>query len=262
MNEFEDAILPDDFEETPPQVEETTEETPVSEEVDTLETEQTEELTEQQQEEQRQAFLRVKYNKEEMELDENTARELAQKGLNYDKTLERLQALESDPRLQLFEELAQEQNMTVNDYLDAVKQHREQQKLDELLQQNIPEEYAREMLENKKFREQLEAEKKAKQEEEKKNAEFNEFFETFRQFNGRDFVPNQDQIPPEVWEANQNGTPLKYAFMEHQMKELQSQVKVLQQNKQNEQKAPVGSLSAHGSNDVASEDPFLMGFNS
>lgn len=260
MFEDEDVILPDDFEEAPPQAEETFEETPVSEEVDTIETEQTE--AEQQQEAERQAFLRVKYNKEEMELDENTARELAQKGLNYDKTLERLQALESDPRLSFVEELAREQGMEVNEYLEAVQQFKEQQKLEELLQQNIPEEYAKEMLESRKFREQLEAEKKAKAEEEKKNAEFNEFFETFREATGKDFVPGQDEIPAEVWEAHQNGTPLKYAFMEHQFKQLQSKVQVLQQNKQNEQKAPVGSVSAHGSNDVASEDPFLMGFDS
>jgi hypothetical protein len=36
----------------------------------------------------------------------NGRRELAQKGLNYDKTIERLQALESDPRLSFIEELA------------------------------------------------------------------------------------------------------------------------------------------------------------
>lgn len=259
MLENEDFILPEDFEEAPPQAEESFEETPVSEEVDTLETEQTE--VEEARQEAIQA-LKVKYNKEEMEIPLDDAIPLVQKGLNYDKTLERLQALESDPRLSFVEELAREQGMEVNEYLEAVQQFKEQQKLDELLQQNIPEEYAKEMLENRKFREQLEAEKKAKAEEEQKNAEFNEFFDAFRQFNGKDFVPGQDEIPQEVWEAHANGTPLKYAFMEHQMKQLQSKVQVLTQNKQNEQKAPVGSLSAHGSQSVESEDEFLRGFNS
>ena len=260
MNEFEDAILPDDYQEAPPQAEESFE-TPVSEEVDTLETEQTEEQAEEARQEAIQA-LKVKYNKEEMEIPLDDAIPLVQKGLNYDKTLERLQALESDPRLSFVEELAQEQNMSVPEYLEAVQQMREQQRLDELLQQNIPEEYAREMLESRRFREQLEAEKKAKAAEEQKNAEFQEFFDSYRQFNGKDFVPGTDEIPQEVWEAHASGTPLKYAFMEHQMKELQSQVKVLQQNKQNEQKAPVGSVSAHGSQSVESEDEFLRGFNS
>ncbi len=264
MFEDQDAILPDDFQEAPPQAEESTQE-PVSE--DSFEPEQTEqqeqtELTEEQQEEQRQAFLRVKYNKEEMELDEATARELAQKGLNYDKTLERLQALESDPRLSFVEELAREQGMEVNEYLDAVKAHREQQRLDELIQQNIPEDMAREIMENRKFREQFESERKTKQEEEKKNAEFSEFFEFYRDATGKEFTPGKDEIPPDVWEANQKGVPLKYAFMEHQMKDLQSQVKVLKQNKENEKRAPIGGVSEHGSNSAASEDPFLLGFDS
>jgi hypothetical protein len=261
MFENEDVILPDDFTEDLPQSEEIMEETPVSEEVDTLETEQTEEQAEEARQEAIQA-LKVKYNKEEMEIPFDEAIPLVQKGLNYDKTLERLQALESDPRLSFVEELAREQGMEVNDYLEAVKQFKEQERINELVSKGISEDVAHEMLENRKFREQFEAEKKAKAEEEKKNAEYNEFFSTFREATGKDFVPGQDEIPAEVWEAHSNGTPLKYAFMEHQFKQLQSKVKVLQQNKQNEQKAPVGSLSAHGSQSVESEDEFLKGFNS
>jgi hypothetical protein len=262
MFENEDMILPDDFQETVQPETETIEDLPVGEELDTTETEQTEGLTEQQQEAERQAFLRVKYNKEEMELDEHTARELAQKGLNYDKTLERLQALESDPRLSFVEELAREQGMDTNEYLEAVRQHREQQRIDELVQQGISEEVAQEMLENRKFREQFESEKKSKMEEEKKNAEFQEFFGFFRNANGRDFVPGQDEIPQSVWEAHAQGVPLKFAFMEHQMNQLQSQLQVLKQNKVNETKAPIGSVTRHGGNEVASEDDFLSGFNS
>jgi hypothetical protein len=255
MNEFEDMILPDDFE-APPEVEEVTEpvEVPAEEEAPPQATEPTEAEALQ--------MLRVKYNKEEREIPIDEAIPLVQKGLNYDKTLERLQALESDPRLSFVEELAQQFDMDVPTYLEAVKQQREEERLNELLQQNIPEEYAREMLENRKFRDQFETEKKAKAEEEKANADYNEFFDYFRQANGRDFNSQSDEIPPSVWEATQKGVPLKYAYMEHQNNQFKQQLQTLKQNQTNAKKAPVGSVTAHGSNEVASEDDFLAGFNS
>jgi hypothetical protein len=99
----EDMILPSDFE-MPTEVETVEDTTPTEEtEAEAPETQEQEPQTEQPEQT---PFLKVKYNKEEMELDEERARELAQKGLNYDKTIERLQALESDPRLSFIEELA------------------------------------------------------------------------------------------------------------------------------------------------------------
>jgi hypothetical protein len=99
MDEFEDMILPSDFE-MPTEVETVEDTTPTEEtEVEAPETQEQEPQTEQPEQT---PFLKVKYNKEEMELDEERARELAQKGLNYDKTIERLQALESDPRLSFY----------------------------------------------------------------------------------------------------------------------------------------------------------------
>jgi hypothetical protein len=256
MFEDDDMILPDDYQEDLPESEEVTD--------NTLEGEEVSEPTEQTEEERQEAIqaLKVKYNKEEMEIPIDEAIPLVQKGLNYDKTLERLQALESDPRLSFVEELAREQGMDVNEYLDAVKQFKQQESINELVQKGISEELAQEMLENRKFREQIESERKAKAEEEQKNTEFQEFFDGYREMNGKEFVPNQDTIPDEVWQANEAGVPLKYAYMEHQMKQLQSQVQVLQQNQTNKQKAPVGSVTSHGSNEIDPEDDFLAGFNS
>jgi hypothetical protein len=259
MDEFEDMILPSDFE-MPTEVETVEDTTPTEEtEVETPETPEQEPQTEQPEQT---PFLKVKYNKEEMELDEERARELAQKGLNYDKTIERLQALESDPRLSFIEDLANQHGMTPDEYIQAVQQQREQSRIDELVSQGISEELAQEMLENRKFRDQYEAEKKAKAEEEKKNAEFGEFFEYYRQANGREYVPNQDAIPENVWEAVNQGVPLKFAYMSHENQQLRSQLSMLKQNESNTKKAPVGSVSAHGSNDIDVEDEFLAGFNS
>jgi hypothetical protein len=261
MSEFENVILPDDYQETSLPQEEVVEETPVDDtEWDTNPTEQTEELAETQQEQP--LTFKIKYNKEEQELTYDDAIPLIQKGMNYDKQLERLQQLESDPRLAFVEQLAQQQGMDVEEYLQAVQVYQEEERLNQLVQQNIPEEYAKEILENRKFREEFENERKTKSEQERQNAEYNDFFQYFKNANGRDFDTTTDQIPQEVWDIHANGVPLKYAFMEHHSNQLSNQIKVLKQNQENTKKAPIGSLSAHGSQEVASEDDFLRGFNS
>lgn len=255
----EDMILPDDYVE-PSQPQEPTEpQEPVEPSVEPQEpTEPSEPPAEEN------PFLKVKYNGEEMTLDEARARELAQKGMNYDKVQEKLQALESDPRLSFVESLASQHGMDVNQYLEAVKQQQEQARLDELIQSNIPEHLAKEVLENRKFREQMEQERAKVAADEKANAQFNEFFAHFEETEGRAFDANKDQIPQSVWEANKNGVPLKQAYMEHQFKELQQQIKTLKQNESNAKKAPVGSLTTNGSVQVSADedDPFLQGFNS
>jgi hypothetical protein len=260
MFENEDVILPDDYQETSLPQEDVVEETTVDTEWDTNPTEQTEELTETQQEQP--LTFKVKYNKEEQELSYDDAIPLIQKGMNYDKQLERLQQLENDPRLAFVEQLAQQQGMDVEEYLQAVQVYQEEERLNQLVQQNIPEEYAREILENRKFREQFDNERKTKSEQERQNAEFQDFFQYFKNANGRDFDTNADQIPQEVWDIHAHGVPLKYAFMEHHSNQLSNQIKVLKQNQENTKKAPIGSVSAHGSSEVAVEDDFLKGFNS
>jgi AraC-like DNA-binding protein len=255
MPDYEDMILPDDFQEdTTPT--ETTEpvETPV-------ETEDLPQATDETVAEALQT-LKVKYNKEEREIPIDEAIPLVQKGLNYDKVQERLQALESDPRYTFIEEIANQFGMSPQEYMDAVRQQQEQSRIDELVQQGISQELAQEILENKKFRDQYEAEKKAKQQEEQKNAEFQDFFRYFNQVNGRDFNAETDDIPPSVWEATEKGIPLRYAYMEHQNQLLQQQLQTLKQNQSNAQKAPIQSVTAHGGAETESEDDFLAGFNS
>jgi hypothetical protein len=258
MNEFEDMILPDDFvaDTTPEEVIETEEtETPVETEVDTTEPVQTE-----QERQEALQMLRVKYNKEEREIPIDEAIPLVQKGLNYDKVQERLQQLESDPRLSFVEELAQQFNMSVPEYLDAVKAQKEEQRIQELVEQGISQEVAQELLESRRDREERKKEKEEAAKREKENQEFGDFFQYFRETNGREFAPGQDNIPEEVL-ANKE-VPLKYAFIAHENNQLRQQLQTLKQNESNKQKAPVGSITAHGSNETASEDLFMQGFNS
>jgi hypothetical protein len=259
----DDMILPDDFQMDTPQSEEVSEESQELQESTAEFAEDTkpaEEVNEPVEETPQMVKLRYNHEDEEVTLEE--AIQLAQMGKNYPKLQEKLQSLETDPRLNFIEELAQQHGMTGQEYMEAVRQQREQAKIDELVSQGISEELAQEINENKKFREQYENEKKAKAEEEKKNQDFAEFFDYFRQANGREYVPNQDAIPENVWESVNQGVPLKFAYMAHENTQLRTQLSALKQNKANASKAPVGSVTAHGGNEIASDDPFLAGFDS
>lgn len=264
----EDAILPDDYvAESNPFEEESLDPFADQEDANTeFDTNETEEVDTGQEEQQaltpEQIRFKVKYNHEEQELGYDDAVPLIQKGMNYDKLQERIGQLESDPRMSFVEELASEQGMDVNEYLEAFRNHREESKLQELVQQNIPEEYAREMLESRKYREQQKAEQKAKEEEASKNKEFGEFFDYFKQANDRDFNSTTDKIPQEVWDMNAQGVPIKFAYMQHHSNELRNQLKTLKQNEQNTKRAPIGSLTTYGGDEQSSEDAFMRGFNS
>ncbi len=262
MFENEDVILPDDFQEAPPQVEEVQEE--VSEVTDDVQFEESEavEDTKPTEEEPTPQTIKIKYNHAEEEISLDEAVKLAQMGKNYPKVQERLQQLESDPRLSFVEELAKEQGMSPDEYIESYKQWQEQEKINQLVQQNIPEELAQEILENRKYRESLKQQEQQKQQEEKQRADAQEFFDYFKQANDRDFNPEKDQLPPEVWEMNAQGVPLKFAYMQHHNNQLQTQLKVLKQNKTNEEKAPIQGVTSHGSTEVEADDDFLKGFNS
>lgn len=273
MFENDEVILPDDFQ-AEPQAEETQETQPEANdefmpetELDTYQAEgqeanQSEEQTEYDDKAFKAETLKIKYNHEEKEIPIDEAIPLVQKGMNYDKLQERLQQFESDPRLSFVEELAKEQGMDVNEFIDSYRQWQEQEKLNQLVQQNIPQELAQEILENRKYRESQKQQEQQKQQEVQKQSEAQEFFEYFKQANGREYDPGSDKIPPEVFEMNAQGVPLKFAYMQHHNNQLQTQLKVLKQNKTNEEKAPIQGVTSHGSTEVAAEDDFLRGFNS
>lgn len=248
-------ILPDDFDATPSTAEGTEDNT------DTVETTNTESVentvaTEPVQQTQEPYRLKIKFNHQEMEIPETEAIPLIQKGMNYDKTIERLNQLQNDPRLSFVEELARENGMDVEQYLQEVRRYREQERINQLVQQNIPEEYAREILENRKFREQFESEKQQEQRKKAEDAMYAEFFASYPEAKPED-------IASETWEKVSAGVPLKYAYMEQKMNDMANKVKMLEQNQQNKQKAPISTaVTSHGSESVESEDDFLAGFNS
>lgn len=258
----EDFILPDDFvsDPTPPEVDE-----PTDPSIDPIEPNPTDPVDPQTQEpvtetQSEPLKFKVKYNKEEKELSYDDAVPLIQKGMNFDKSIERAK---QEARDTYIAEQGYEWNgkpiTTEAEYHQALQ---EQALMEKYQSQNLPEDVIQELIENRKFRQQFESERKNKSEEEEKNAEFQDFFQYFKQANGRDFDTNNDQIPTEVWEAHANGVPLRFAYMEHQNKQLANQIKVLKQNEENSKRAPISGVTTHGGTQTEPEDDFIRGFNS
>ena len=180
--------------------------------------------------------------------------------MNYDKVIERLNEVQNNPGLQYLNNLASKNGLTVDELVGYWQQQEEQQMINDLVQKNIPEEYAREMVESRKFREQLAKEKeqqtKMAETRQKEESEIKEFMDAFP-----DVKP--DDIPKEVIDKVQAGTPLKYAYMEHQYSQLTNKVKTLETNFKNTKKAPLkAGVSSFGGDEPTSEDDFLKGFNS
>lgn len=260
----EDMILPDDYQEATPQAEDIGAETQEMDS-DSFETEEvvedttpTTEPLEATQEPVTTPKVKIKYNSEERELDLEEAAMLAQKGLNYEKAVERAR---QEARDAWVAEQGYEWNgnpiKTEAEYKQALQEKELMEKY-----QDVPEELRQEIIENRKFRDQIMQQQKQQEEQAKKTAEIDEFLEYFQSVNERPFDSAKDAIPEEVKAAMEKGTPLKYAFMEYQTKQYRTQLKIAKQNEANTKRAPVGSVTAFGGTKTEPEDDFLAGFNS
>jgi len=222
----------------------------------TEELEETEELegTEEQEQQEEAPFLQVKYNKEDKALSKEEAIMLAQKGMNYDKVIEKLNSIESDPNIGYLKSLAERNNMSLEGLVDYWKQQEEEAELNELLQRNIPEDYAREMLENKKFREEIQKKEIEQQQKAKQDKEFKDFFAAYPKIDPKN-------IPNEVWEVREReGIPLKYAYLQHENSQLVKEKEILLNNNKNRKKAPGLGTTQFGHGEAPNKDPFMEGF--
>ena len=236
-------------------IEPTTEETLIDSE-NTLEANTLEGDTIQQEPEQ-ENILTIRYNGEDISLSEEKAIELSQKGMNYDKINERYNDLKNNRGLQYIQKLAERSGMDIDSLVDYWENQEYEMELNRLVSENIPEEYAREIIESKKFREEY---NKKLNEENEKNAkeqmlerERNDFLDMYGDVNPKD-------IPPVVWDNWKSGTPLKYAYMEYEREQLKNKIAILENNNSNIRKAPLTGIENDTNNN--NEDSFMRGFNS
>lgn len=199
--------------------------------------------------------LKVKFNHQEMEIPENEAIPLIQKGLNYDKLQERLNSIQNDPRLSKYEKVQQVSKLlgyqTEDQLIDALYQNYYQLTAQ---QRGLTPEQIRKEHELNQERERLQREKEAAQKQQQTNAMYERFLQTFPN------VQPQD-IKPETWEKVRNGMDLTTAYVQQQNEELRTQLQLLKQKEKNKNQAPVGGVTQHGTTDVTAKDPFLEGFD-
>ena len=212
---------------------------------------------------------KAKYNKESVEVkDFEEVVNNFQKGLNYDKMVEKYNNLEHSKAFSYVSKKAQELGITVDEYMDQVEAYeqeqekaREQEKLDEMIANGVPEDVAKEVIATSQLRKQLqeeknqlEKEKKAREDKEREKQEYLDFLEAFPDVKAED-------IPKEVY-AEARKSNLTTAYMKWQNAELKKQVDRLKQNEKNISSS-VGSTTQFGSEDETGKtDLFLEGFNS
>jgi hypothetical protein len=207
--------------------------------------------------------IRFNFEDGEHELDYDEAVKLAQMGMNYDKIQAKVEALENDPRMAFVQELAEAQGLEVDEFIEAFRNPSTEINLEDLLiQEDLPEDVARELLENRKLLDQMSEKERQQHEEAEENKMFQDFLDYYKQDQERDFNMDNDVIPQEVWEKHAEGLPLKFAYMEHRHKQLTSELKMLQQQKENSLRAPGLGTTSFGSAEPVSEDNFMSGFDS
>lgn len=120
-------------------------------------------------------------------------------------------------------------------------------KYNELLNNGVPDSEATLQVELEQLRrEKAEMTQKA-QREQQTAQERTDFFEYFKALNGRDWSPDSDPIPQEVWEANANGVPLKYAYADHFAKQQIQRNKAVETGKKTAEANATNAATAAGS---------------
>ena len=232
-------------EDTQPQVEpvasETTEQSSATEETNTdvareIETE----------------MFKYKYNHEEKEIPLEEARTLVQKGANYDKIIEKLEALESSPSLKFVEKQALKNNMTTEEYLDAVAKEEVNSEISRIAEdEGVSANVAEKLYKATKLEEKTVADTKTAKEKEQQDKYMTDFVKQY---------PDVKEVPQEVWDRFAEGNiSLVDAYtntsMKSELQELKDKLSKYEdkeqiQNKNSENAgASTGSVTGNGSTD-------------
>jgi len=212
---------------------------------------------------------KVKYNGESVNI-ENIEDLVTnyQKGLNYDKKQEQYENLQNSKVEQYVSKKAKELGMSVDEYIDQVENYERQQekekekaRLEEMINNGVPEDVAKEVIATSQLRKQLqEKENQLKEQEEKqkaendKNKQYADFVEAF---------PNvkPEDIPKEVFEKAQSSN-LVAAYKDWLIKDLETKLQIKEQNEKNA-KSSIGSVTETGQTKKQEPvDMFLEGFDS
>ena len=167
--------------------------------------------------------------------------------------------LKSHPALSYLEQKAQKLGISVEQLIENDRKWEEQQKLNELIQQNIPPEFAQKLLEHDKIVQEYQTEKQIREQKEKEQKMYLEFLEAYP-----DVKP--EDVPAEVWKEVKEGRSLLDAYVRYENKRLKDEMAKFQQQQQNQHANQTNAASSTGSaRDIGSagkpKDPFEEGFD-
>ena len=188
--------------------------------------------------------IKVKYNHQELELPYEEAVQHIQKGMNYDKAVERArQEAAQQARDSWIAEQGYEWHgkpiKTEAEYKQALKEQEIENKVRQQYS-NVPDELLNELVESKRFREETLAEKKAREEKEAENKQYTDFLEAYP-----DVKP--EDIPVEVWKEHKAGRNLLDAYVRYENKRLKDEMAKYQTQQQIEQANSKNAASSTGS---------------
>lgn len=194
----------------------------------------------QQTQQMEQPKFKVKFNHEERELTYDEAIQFAQKGMNYDRIYPEYEKLRNNPHMSYLEQKAQKLGITVEQLIENDRKYEEQEALNQLIQQNIPEEYAKKLLEHDKIISEYQTEKQTRAQKEAQQKMYSEFFESYP-----DIKP--EEIPAEVWKEVKQGRNLTDAYIRYENKALKEKMNSFQQQQQTQQANQANAASSTGS---------------
>jgi hypothetical protein len=199
---------------------------------------------------------KLKYNHEEREVSLDELTTLGQKGMNYEKLQERLNEIQNNPALAKHSEIEEIGQLlgyqTIDELIEDMKNthYNNQAKVQGLTPAQIQKEY--ELSQKEKA---IQAKETTTAQQQKQNKMYADFATNFPD-------TKAEMIKPETWTKVNAGMDLSTAYTMQQNQDLQAELKIFKQNAENAKKAPIGSVSTHGSEASKSKDPFEMGFDS
>lgn len=202
------------------------------------------------------SFLDITYNKETKSLSKEEAKTLAQKGMNYDKMLERYAPIE---------ELARLNGMDVNTFINSLNETQRQFELDKelrTLKQQFPDtdetvlkELAQSRAEGHVAKQREQFQKEQNEQVDAQEQQIRRDLDLFkREFPDVDYT----NLPNEVYDNVRNGLPLLSAYYKYLRTKESAELKVNKINEANKEKS-LGATTNAGS---GTHDAFLDGFNS
>ena len=209
--------------------------------------------------------LDIKYNGATESLTKEQAIEYAQKGRNYDKMMERLNALQNDPVRAVIAEQARRANMTTEEYVDRLQRFQTESDITRIanafkeknpdVSDEVATQYARAEYQNQiNARQQQEALQRQQADsvrQQKARDQVEAFLNTYPDVDIR-------ALPQEVIDdINLRGETLLSAYRAYENKRLRSELEAARTNQANKAKA-TGALSENAGSDDGG-DPFLQG---